>query len=522
MFIGSCGLVVGGKIGSEFFTTADRGEFAINFQTPSGTNVEKTDSVIKGLEQKLATDPNVARYYTVMGKQENPWGSVERASVGQIQVKLVPRGQRSEQTSTVMNRVRAMEGQFPGLKLYASPIGIFGSANQAPIQVELRGDDLQQIEKYAAKVMDTVKKVKGVTDVQTSYEEGQPEAKVVFDRERLATMGLSLGEAAAALRTAIAGNTDAKYSENGTDYDIDVILDKIDRSRPSDVAQMTFLNHSGQQVKLTDVATIFAGKGPTQINRKNRQRVIMVSGNLDRRPIGDVVTEITKRIAPIPRPQGVDEAYFAGDAENQRKSFGDLGIALMLAILFVYMIMVALFESYVHPFTIMFSLPVSLVGALGFLWIFHQTLSMFTFIGIIMLMGLVTKNAILIVDRTNARRALGHGVTESLLEAGPTRLRPILMTTVTMILGMLPLGVGIGDGAEMRQGMALAIIGGLLSSMILSLVLVPVMYSYVEGMRKKFPIFFRRINIFRKLPVLRPAYIDQLEPTSALNSVSNS
>jgi len=520
--IGSCGLVVGGKIGSEFFTTADRGEFAINFQTPSGTNVEKTDSVIKGLEQKLATDPNVARYYTVMGKQENPWGSVERASVGQIQVKLVPRGQRSEQTSTVMNRVRAMEGQFPGLKLYASPIGIFGSANQAPIQVELRGDDLQQIEKYAAKVMDTVKKVKGVTDVQTSYEEGQPEAKVVFDRERLATMGLSLGEAAAALRTAIAGNTDAKYSENGTDYDIDVILDKIDRSRPSDVAQMTFLNHSGQQVKLTDVATIFAGKGPTQINRKNRQRVIMVSGNLDRRPIGDVVTEITKRIAPIPRPQGVDEAYFAGDAENQRKSFGDLGIALMLAILFVYMIMVALFESYVHPFTIMFSLPVSLVGALGFLWIFHQTLSMFTFIGIIMLMGLVTKNAILIVDRTNARRALGHGVTESLLEAGPTRLRPILMTTVTMILGMLPLGVGIGDGAEMRQGMALAIIGGLLSSMILSLVLVPVMYSYVEGMRKKFPIFFRRINIFRKLPVLRPAYIDQLEPTSALNSVSNS
>ncbi len=516
LVLGSCGLMATGQIGSEFFTNADRGEFAINFSAPSGTNIEKTDSLIKGLESRLGNDKDVARYLTIMGKQENAWGSVERASVGQIQVKLVPPGQRKQSTSEVMNQVRSMEKDFPGLKLYASPIGIFGSANQAPLQIELRGDDLQQIEKYALMVADSVKTVKGVTDLQSSYEEGQPEVKVIFDRERLATMGLSLGEAASGLRTAIAGNTDGKYSENGTDYDIDVILDKLDRSNARDVSQVTFLSHAGQQIKLTDIATIYYGKGPTQINRKNRERMILLSGNLDRRPIGDVVTEVTAKIKNIPRPSGVNEPYFAGDAENQRKSFGDLLIAIVLAILFVYMIMVALFESYVHPFTIMFALPVSLVGALGFLALFHLTLSMFTFVGLIMLMGLVTKNAILIVDRTNARRALGHGVFESLLEAGPTRLRPILMTTVTMILGMLPLASGLGDGGEMRQGMAVAIVGGLLSSMILSLVLVPVMYSYVEGAREKFPRFFKRINIFKGMRKPRPAYIDQLGPAIAI------
>ncbi|MEO6939527.1 MAG: efflux RND transporter permease subunit, partial [Candidatus Kapaibacterium sp.] len=282
MFIGSCGLLIGGKIGSEFFTQADRGEFAVNFSAPSGTNVEKTDSLIKGFEARLAKEPDIERYLTIMGKQENAWGTTQRASVGQIQVKLVPPSKRSMPTSGVMNKIRGMEKDFPGLSLYASPIGIFGSANQAPLQIEMRGDDLQQIEKYALVVMDSVQKVKGVTDLQSSYEEGQPEVKVVFDRERLSRMGLSLGEAASALRTAVAGNTDGKYSEAGTDYDINVVLDKFNRTNARDVSEVTFLNHTGQQVKLTDVATVYFGKGPTQINRKNRERMILISGNLDR------------------------------------------------------------------------------------------------------------------------------------------------------------------------------------------------------------------------------------------------
>ena len=249
--------------------------------------------------------------------------------------------------------------------------------------------------------------------------------------------------------------------------------------------------------------------------RKNRARVVILYGGLNDRSLGDVVKDMTTKINTLKRPAGVDEPYFAGDAENQRRSGGDMGIAMMLAILFVYMIMVALFESFTHPFTIMFSLPVALIGALWFLFIFHQTLSLFTMVGIIMLMGLVSKNAILIVDRTNAQRALGHGVKDSLLEAGPTRLRPILMTTMTMVLGMMPVAIGLGEGAEMRRGMAIAIIGGLLSSMVLTLVLVPVMYTYIEGAREKFPRFFKRINIFKKMRKPRPEYIEHFEPAMA-------
>jgi HAE1 family hydrophobic/amphiphilic exporter-1 len=218
--------------------------------------------------------------------------------------------------------------------------------------------------------------------------------------------------------------------------------------------------------------------------RKNRAREVVLYGGLNGRALGDVVADIQKVVAKIQKPMGVDDPYFAGDQENSNKSQKDMGIAFGLAILFVYMIMVALFESYIHPFTIMFSLPVAMVGATTLLVLFHQTQSLFTMVGMIMLMGLVTKNAILIVDRTNARRQLGHGVKESLMEAGPTRLRPIIMTTTTMIFGMLPMAIGLSEGADMRRSMAIVIIGGLISSMILTLVLVPVMYSYIEDLRR--------------------------------------
>ncbi len=485
LFLGSCGLVVGGKIGGEFITPPDRGEFAVNFEVPSGTNIETTDSIAKLFEGMLAKQPDIVRYLTITGEQENPWGKVERGNVGQIQVKMVEPSKRSITMNDMMNKVQVMSKELPGLKVSTSPIGIFGTANQPPIQLELVGDNLTDLANFSDTVMAHIRNVPGVKDLKSSYEEGQPEVQVVFDRDRLSASGLSLGEAALSLRTALAGNTDAKFKDGETEYDINVILGNLDRSNSHDVANVTLQNHSGQQIKLSDVASIYFGKGPTQINRKNRQRQVVITGGLDNRPLGDVVNDVTKVVTALPRPASIGVPYFAGDAENQQKAMADLLVAIGLAILFVYMIMVALFESYVHPFTIMFALPVSLVGALGFLALFHLTLSLFTFVGLIMLMGLVTKNAILIVDRTNSRRALGHGIRESLLEAGPTRLRPIIMTTVTMILGMMPMALGIGDGAEMRQGMAVALVGGLLSSMILSLVLVPVMYTFMEGLRVK-------------------------------------
>ncbi|MDP4219847.1 MAG: efflux RND transporter permease subunit [Bacteroidota bacterium] len=506
LFLGSCSLVINGKIGTEFITQPDRGEFAANFDFPAGTNVETTDSLIQLYEGLLAKDSNVVRFQTVVGRQENAWGVVERQNVGQISVRLPERDKRIRSTDDEMKNVTAMAAQIPGLLIRTQPIGIFGSANQSPIQMETRGDDLGAISSYSDTLIEHIKNIPGLRDLKSSYEEGQPEVKIIFDRDRLAANNMSLGEAAFALRTALSGNTDAKYKEGETEYDINVILDRVNRSNAKDVARLTLLNHLGQQVKVSDIATLTYGKGPSQIGRKNRERVVIVYGNLIGRPLGDVVKDIRKEIAKVSRRSGISEPYFAGDAENQQRSGGDMMIAFLLAILFVYMIMVALFESYVHPFTIMFSLPVALIGALTMLWLGHKTLSIFTMVGMIMLMGLVTKNAILIVDRTNARRALGHGLFESLLEAGPTRLRPIIMTTVTMILGMLPLALGAGEGSEFRQGMAIAIIGGLTSSMLLTLLLVPVMYTFVEGWRTKFPRFFGRILFLKKFRKPRPGY----------------
>jgi HAE1 family hydrophobic/amphiphilic exporter-1 len=486
--------MLGKNIGQEFITVPDRGEFALNFETPSGTNQDVTDASIRKLEDLLKADKNVDRYLTIIGKQENPWGVIERGNVGQISVKLVDPSKRSVSTNEMMNRLTKVAEQIPALHVRTAPVGIFGTANQDPIQLEIRGDDQAALIAYSDTIMKAVSAVPGLKDLKSSWEEGQPEVKVQFDRDRLANYGLSLGEASMAMRTALGGNTDAKYREGETEYDINVILDRLNRSDANDVAGITLMNHQGQQVKLADVATIFYGKGPSVIMRKNREREVVLYGGLNGRALGDVVADMQTVIAKIHKPMGVDEPYYAGDQENSNKSQKDMGIAFGLAILFVYMIMVALFESYIHPFTIMFSLPVAMVGGTTLLYLFHQTQSLFTMVGMIMLMGLVTKNAILIVDRTNARRALGHGVKESLLEAGPTRLRPILMTTTTMIFGMLPMAIGLSEGADMRRSMAIVIIGGLISSMLLTLMLVPVMYSYIEDLRRIVGKIFKRKN----------------------------
>ncbi len=506
LFLGSCSLVITGQIGGEFITQPDRGEFAVNYEFPAGTNVTTADSLVKLYEKELAQDKNIARYLTIVGEQEDQWGKTDRGNVGQVQVRTLAPGKRIRTTNQEMAYVGELAKKIPGLLVRTSPIGIFGTANQAPLMIEMRGDNTADLLHYTDTLMGKIKNINGLKDLKSSYEEGQPEAKIIFDRDRLSANGMTLGEAALAIRTALAGNTDSKYKEGQTEFDINVIYDKLDRSNAQEVANISLVNRAGQQLKLSDVASIVYGKGPSQINRKNRERVVTLTGGLAGRPIGDVVKDVEKVIATMPVPKGMNEPYFAGDAENQRKSGGDMGIAFLLAIMFVYMIMVALFESYATPFTIMFSLPVAMIGALTMLWLTGKTLSLFTIVGIIMLMGLVTKNAILILDRTNARRALGHGIKESLLEAGPTRLRPIIMTTVTMILGMMPLALGFGEGSEFRQGMSIAIIGGLTSSMLLTLVLVPVMYTYVESWREKFPRFFKKILFLGRIKKPRPGY----------------
>lgn len=474
-----------GLIGTEFMTEADRGEFAITLEMPIGTAIEITDNATQRVEGILAGMPEVDRYMATVGKSQSEWSSTKRPNVAQIAVTLKDKRARARSTAEVMNDISRQAAGIPGLITRMSPISMFGAAQESPLQIEVKGPDLETLAAIAEQVAAITAGVPGTRDVKSSWEEGQPEIRVAVDRERAAQFGLTLGEIGMALRTALEGDIATKFKDGNSEFDTRVVLAKSNRSNPADVEKVTLVNYRGERVFLHQVAEVYYGKGPTMIGRKDRQRLITVASNLDGTvPLGQITAEIQKRGAALALPPGVTVAY-AGDVQNMQDMFRDMMIAISFAGLFVYMIMVALFESYAHPFTIMFSIPVAMVGGLGALALTGQTLNMFSMIGILLSMGLVTKNAILLIDRTNEQRAQGLSVRDALLEAGPTRLRPIIMTTLTMVLGMAPLALALGAGSEIRQSMAIVVIGALVSSTLLTLVLVPVVYTYVEGWRTR-------------------------------------
>jgi len=481
----SFALVPLGLIGTEFMTEADRGEFAVNLEMPIGTALDITDAATQRVENILAGLPEVTRYLTTVGKSQSEWSSAKRPNVAQISVTLQNKRERERRTAEVMNDISRQAAVIPGLTMRMSPISMFGAAQESPLQIEVKGPDLETLADIAEKVTAITVQVPGTRDVKSSWEEGQPEIQISVARDRAAQFGLTLGEIGVALRTALEGDIATKFKDGNTEYDTRVVLAKANRSNPADVEKVTLVNYRGERIFLGQVAEIYYGKGPTMIGRKDRERLITVSSNLNSTvPLGQISAAIQQQAAALDLPPGVTIAY-AGDVQNMQDMFRDMMIAISFAILFVYMIMVALFESYAHPFTIMFSIPVALVGGLGALALTGQTLNMFSMIGILLALGLVTKNAILLVDRANEQRAKGLSAREALLEAGPTRLRPIIMTTLTMVLGMMPLALALGAGAEVRQSMAIVVIGALLSSTVLTLLLVPVVYSYMEGLRAR-------------------------------------
>lgn len=499
----SLALVPLGLIGTEFITETDRGEFAVNIDLPLGTALVRTDAAIREVEKVVASMPEVESYLTTVGRQQTEWKNAEQSNVGQIQVKLADAFGRDRSSKEVMMDIRRGAEAVPGVRTSFAVMGMWGMAAAAPVQIEVIGSDLDTVTAFAGRVSDILAGLEGIADVRTSWEEGKPEVQISIDRDRSAMMGLTLGEVGLAVRTALEGDVATKYKEGDTEYDTRVVLDRKDRLAADDVAAIALLNRYGQPVQLGQVADIRQGRGPSEIQRKDRERLVTVTSNLSGEvALGELVAEAERLITAAGIPAGV-RIFYGGEAENMRDMFGDMTIALGLAILFVYMIMVSLFESYLHPLTIMFSLPLALVGALGSLAFAGMTLNMFSMIGLIMLMGLVTKNAILLVDRTNVLRARGTGLREALVDAGRTRLRPILMTTATMVFGMMPLALALGAGSEMRQGMAVVVIAGLISSTVLTLVLVPVVYSIVDGLRATVPGLLRgRRRVRRETPTV--------------------
>jgi multidrug efflux pump subunit AcrB len=345
--------------------------------------------------------------------------------------------------------------------------------------------------KYASVIERLIEKTPGANDVNSSIEDVNNEIAVEIDKEKMADLGLTLSSVGVVMSTAFSGNTDAKFKDGSYEYDINVIYDQFNRRNLSDVSNLIFINSSGQQVKLSQFANIGYGKGSSKLERYDRIASITVESQVLGRASGDVGDDIKRQIAAMHFPPDVSISYDS-DMKFQDDAFGSLGFALLTAIFLVYLIMVALYESYLYPFVVLFSIPLAIIGAILALALTKDNLSLFSIMGMIMLVGLVAKNAILVVDFTNHLKKTGYRTTHALLKATKIRLRPVLMTTMSMIIGLMPIALASGAALEWKNGIAWVLIGGLTSSMLLTLVVVPVVYSLAENAKNKVKKWYKK------------------------------
>ena len=492
LMIGSFTLLGKGFIGSSFSSNGDRGEFTIQLETSVQTPLYQTNQGVKQVEKLLLSKPEVVKVFTNVGMQSGSGGggSSSTTNVAELSVTLVDKEERAISTEDFGAKIRNEAAKIPGVKVSILPTTLAGTIS-LPIQIAVKGTDMDSIWKGARIVRDIVMATAGTDYVEFSTKNPKSEIAIDLNRERISQYGLTIPEVGNAVQLAFRGDDRTKYKENGEEYPINLTLEKSDRMNIESVRKLTIKNNKGAIVRLDQIADVKETLGQAVLERTDKLNTIKVTSAAVGRPTGTIVADIQKKLEGISMPQGVTIDYL-GDAKNQKEAFGSLGFAMLLGILLVYLIMVALYESVVYPFVVLFSIPVAIIGALLALALTMESLTIFAIVGLIMLLGLVAKNGILIVDFTNQLKSEGLSVTEALVEAGKERLRPILMTTIAMIVGMLPIALAHGAGAEVKNSMAWVIIGGLTSSLLLTLVLVPVMYLIIEKMRLKVNSWFSK------------------------------
>lgn len=486
MFFGSFGLVGAGFVGGEFFPKLDKGEFLVQIELPKDASIEQTNFVTQRAEQFLQSKPEVVNLITKVGETSGGFGATQATVYkSEISVKLTDGSKREDNTFIYAAKLkRELQSELVDAKVVIVPIGMMG-ADDAPLQLVVTGVDLESAMDFARKAEAELLKIAGTSEVDLSVEDGNPEITVQVDRDKMSRLGLDLGTVGITMQTAFSGNTDAKFRAGEYEYDINIRYDQFNRSNIEDVRNIIFINKSGEQIRLNQFADIQQGSGPSVLERRDKSPSVTVLSQVIGRPVGDVAAEWEKAFSQIERPAGVNYVW-GGDIEMQGEGFGTLAIALLAAIILVYLVMVALYNSYVHPFVVLFSIPLALIGVMIILALTNNSINIFTILGMIMLIGLVAKNAILIVDFTNHRKEAGETTKTALIQANHARLRPILMTTIAMVFGMIPIATAKGAASEMNNGLALVIIGGLISSLFLTLVIVPVVYSVFEGITNRF------------------------------------
>ncbi|PJA97155.1 MAG: acriflavin resistance protein [Ignavibacteriales bacterium CG_4_9_14_3_um_filter_34_10] len=493
MFVASIALAPLGLIGFEFMSPVDRGEFTVNVELAPGTTIEKTNRISQQVEGTISKIADVEKIYTNVGSSSEGLVGFSTPNNSEITVTLLGKGIRKRSTQEIKDDIKSQLAKIPGTKVRVNDVGIFGTSNETPIQILLSGTNNDELIETAKEVSKIVKLIPGTADVRLSSESGNPETKIQIDRNKLLNFGLTLAEVGATLRIALTGDDESKLREGDTEYDIRIFLDQFDRARTDELGNISFTNRIGQQIYLKQFADISRSTGPTKLSRQARSPSIIIYSQAIGRPSGSIAQEFENEMKNFKLPKGVTYS-FIGMVKNQKESFSDMLLALFAGILFTYMIMVMLYDSFVYPFIILFSIPLAMIGALFALALTMKSLTIFSMLGVIMLVGLVGKNAILLVDRTNSRRALGESLTEALIDAGRMRIRPIFMTTLTMIFGMLPIALSVSEGAEWKSGLAWALIGGLTSSLFLTLIVVPLVYTKVEEVVVGFMPFVKKIT----------------------------
>jgi len=471
------GLSAFGVLQTEFFPNYDQGEFQLNFKSAPDASLEETKNRLAVVQAALKEVPEVQHAYATIGAGDT--GTVRDASVF---VKLKERKERKRNQEDIQRDLRNQIEKIPGILPAILEAGRMD--NQKPLVINVRGEEIALLKKYAAELKKEIYKIPGIVDLEVTLEQDIPEFRLSVDRERAVDAGIMTGDIVRTVGALVGGQAVSTYEdEDGDAVNVRVRLPLTLRQDPGQVERLRLAVHRPNAlpalVPLGSVVSYGMSTTPLEINRQDLTRQVVITANLDNLPLGTAVKKVEKAARQLKMAPGY-RVVFSGEAEDMAESFGYMAEALLLAIIFVYLILAAQFESFIDPLAIMFSLPLSIVGMAGMLFLTGDTVNIMSLIGLIMLMGLVTKNAILLVDFTKTLRLRGMSRREALINAGRTRLRPILMTTLAMMFGMLPLALALGQGAEMRAPMARAVIGGLITSTLLTLLVVPVVYTVLD------------------------------------------
>jgi len=474
-------------IGTEQMPKIDQGEMTVNLEMPIGTPIGKTDAALREMEKFLATVPEIKYYHATLGSAGG-MGFSSGSHLGRFGVQLYDKKDRDRSVWEVGDQIRNWGSEFVKGRVTVVEGDTMGPPG-GDIEIEVTGPDMNKLIELSEKVKGLVAAVDGARDVDTDWRLGQPEIQVSIDRRKAADAGLSVDDIARSVRAGLNGDTAGKYRGDNEETDIVVRLEGLNKSDLNSIRTLPVATMSGSAVQLQQMADIKMDSGPTEIKRIDRQRVIVVKGALRGRSLGDFSREVQAKIDQLRLDPGY-HVKMGGQTLGMQETFADLIAALILSIILVYMVLVMLYESFMTPFIRMMALPLGIVGAFLALAITGNTLNLFSMIGLIMMDGLVAKNGTLLIDYTHTMMDRGLSLREALVEAGRTRLRPIIMTTFTMIFGMLPTALALGEGAESRSGMAWVLIGGLLTSTLFTLVVIPVIYTIMDDfkawLRRKF------------------------------------